>query len=274
MAINEENIRLLFGIKLKQLRAEKKLSLAELSSRSGISISYLNEIEKGKKYPKRDKIVHLANSLDTTYDHLVSLQLESKLSPLADLLNSNFLHELPLEMFGLEPARIIELLSNAPTKLSAFINTLIEIGRNYDMQVETFYYSVLRSYQEIQHNYFEELEAQAEAFREEFNLKGSIIDTNQLRKILVDHFHYQIDDTYLPKIPSLRNVRSFYDQRLHILYTNNALNDNQLSFLFGRELAFKYLNLSPRTYTASPLEINSFDEVLNNFYASYISSVA
>jgi hypothetical protein len=76
----------------------------------------------------------------------------------------------------------------------------------------------------------------------------------------------------LPKIPSLRNVRSFDDQRLHILYTNNALNDNQLSFLFGRELAFKYLNFSPRTYTASPLEIRSVDEVLNNFYASYVSS--
>ena len=44
----EENIRLIFGLKIKQLRNDKKLSLQELAQRSNLSVSYLNEIEKGE----------------------------------------------------------------------------------------------------------------------------------------------------------------------------------------------------------------------------------
>ena len=49
MIANKETIRLIFGLKLRQIRQEKKLSLVELSKQTGISQSYLNEIEKGKK---------------------------------------------------------------------------------------------------------------------------------------------------------------------------------------------------------------------------------
>ena len=51
MNIEEEYIRLIFGLKLKQIRTEKNLSLFGLSKLTNISKSYLNEIEKGKKYP-------------------------------------------------------------------------------------------------------------------------------------------------------------------------------------------------------------------------------
>ena len=57
--IEEEYIRLIFGLKLKQIRTEKNLSLFGLAKITGLSKSYLNEIEKGKKYPKRDKILVL-----------------------------------------------------------------------------------------------------------------------------------------------------------------------------------------------------------------------
>ena len=62
MSITQENIKLILGLKLKQLRAEKKLSLNELSDITGISSSYLNEIEKGKKYPKSDKLLSLSEA--------------------------------------------------------------------------------------------------------------------------------------------------------------------------------------------------------------------
>ena len=44
--LTEENIRIIFGIKVKKLRSDLRLSLQQLSQKSGISISYLNEIEK------------------------------------------------------------------------------------------------------------------------------------------------------------------------------------------------------------------------------------
>ena len=48
--------RLIFGIKVQMLRKSLGLSFADLSEVSGLSISYLNEIEKDKKYPKEDKL--------------------------------------------------------------------------------------------------------------------------------------------------------------------------------------------------------------------------
>ena len=136
MAFTEKNIRLIFGLKLRQHRLDKGYSLSQVSELTGISISYLNEIEKGKKYPKTEKIIKLAKAMEVTYDYLISLQLNKKLAPISELVRSNMLEELPLEFFGIEPADLIELLSVAPTKLSAFVNSIIQIGRNYDIRVE------------------------------------------------------------------------------------------------------------------------------------------
>ena len=58
-----ELLKFLLGLKLRKLRFEKGLSLQALSQLSGLSSSYLNEIEKGKKYPKVDKLILLAKSL-------------------------------------------------------------------------------------------------------------------------------------------------------------------------------------------------------------------
>ncbi len=102
MSVNKENIKIIFGLKLKQARKEKMLSLAKLSESSGLSISYLNEIEKGKKYPKPDKILSISEALDLNFDELVSLKLEKRLSPLSTLIKSDVLNEIPLDFFGID----------------------------------------------------------------------------------------------------------------------------------------------------------------------------
>ena len=86
MAISQENVKLIFGLKVRQLRLEKGLSFAQLSKQTGLSASYLNEIEKGKKYPKIEKINKLSETLEVSFDDLVSLQLSKKLAPLGELL--------------------------------------------------------------------------------------------------------------------------------------------------------------------------------------------
>ena len=143
MSLNTDHIKLIFGLKLKQLRQEKGFSLQDLSNISKLSMSYINEIEKGKKYPKADKISALAEALDVDYDSLVSLKLNKKLEPISKLLKSNFLTEIPFDFFGIDPANLLEMLSDAPIKLSAFINTIIKIARSYSMSVEQFYFAVL-----------------------------------------------------------------------------------------------------------------------------------
>ena len=183
MSVSSDKVKIIFGLKIRQLRLDKKMSLSEVAEKSNFSISYLNEIEKGKKYPKTDKIMALSETFGIDYDSLVSLKLSKQLEPIAELLNSNILNELPLEIFGVEPSHFIELMSEAPAKISAFISTIIEISRNYDMRVEQFYFSVLRSYQEMYDNYFEDLEEAAQQFRKLFDITPT---TSPNEKLLGD----------------------------------------------------------------------------------------
>lgn len=51
------------------LRLERKsqgISQAELAKRSGISVTYAGELERGEKMPSLDVIVRLAKALDIT----------------------------------------------------------------------------------------------------------------------------------------------------------------------------------------------------------------
>ncbi|MGB3179782.1 MAG: helix-turn-helix domain-containing protein [Cyclobacteriaceae bacterium] len=280
--MNESNIRLIFGLKLRQLRLDNNLSLSELNKKTGISISYLNEIEKGKKYPKGDKIMALAEALGVSYDHLVSLKLNKKLAPVSELIQSNILSELPLDMFGIDTSRLLELLSNAPTKLSAFVSTLIEIGRSYDLRVETFYFSALRSYQEMHENYFPEIEEAAESFAAENDLTDKPADANQLAGILAERYRYSINESLLKDYPKLKMVRSLTipgaseaeagKKPQTVLLLNGELGPNQKAFALGREAGYSYLKVKDRVYTSSWIEVDSFDQVLNNFRASYFSN--
>jgi hypothetical protein len=273
--LNQDNIRLVFGLKLKQLRLDKSLSLSDLSQLTGLSISYINEIEKGKKYPKSDKIIALARAFDVEYDSLVSIKLSKKLEPISELLQSNILTELPLDLFGIDPADLLEMLSDAPTKLSAFIGTLIEIARNYNMSVEQFYFSALRTYQEMYDNYFEDLEQEAEQFLAHYEVPEEVIlDDKYLADLLVKNYPYEIQFIDEKKYPELVGIRSLLVQRsdkLRLLISPQ-LDANQRAFIYGRELGYQYMKLKNRLNTTHLVEAESFEQLLNNYKASYFAS--
>lgn len=273
MQINEENIRLILGLKLKQLRTEKNLSLVELAEKSGLSVSYLNEIEKGKKYPKGNKISALANALDIPYDKLVSLKLTKNLAPIGELLQSKILSDLPLELFGIELNKLIELISNAPEKVNAFISTIIEIARNYNVTQENFYFAALRSYQESHENYFDELEKSASDFIEKYSVSSrSGMQVRQLEKIITGEFNYVIDDGALSEKEILKEMRSITIQgNPNKLLISSTLDDSQRAFILAKEIGFCFLGLNPRPYSFPILKTESFDLVLNNFKASYFA---
>lgn len=275
VALNTENVKLVFGLKLKQLRLDRGLSLSDVSQKSGLSISYINEIEKGKKYPKSDKIIALAAALDVDYDSLVSLKLSKRLEPISELLSSNILTELPLELFGIDQSNLLEMLSDAPTKVSAFIGTLIEISRNYNMSVEQFYFSALRTYQEMHDNYFEDIENSAEQFLAEQNLEeATILDEKYLSHILRTKYNYTFGTINEVTHPELKAVRSLLIPKAdgNQLLLNSHLSSVQKSFIMGREIGYQYLKLRNRLYTTSLVEADSFEQLLNNFKASYFSS--
>jgi hypothetical protein len=273
MKLNSDNIKLIFGLKLKQARVSKTWSLAQLAEITGMSVSYLNEIEKGKKYPKSEKILQLSDALDIAYEKLVNLKLDKQLTPVGEILRTNILNELPLGMFGIDKGKLVEIIASAPMKVSAFIGTLMQMADHYNLTQENFYFAALRSYQELHENYFPELEKHAKIVREEIEPNPSkSLGPMQLAQILEYRFGYEVDDYELSQYPDLSNIRSVFIREAHKILVNDQLAENQKSFLFAKEIGYQYLDLSGERALMTPWpRATSFDHVLNNSQASYFA---
>jgi len=272
MIDDKELVKLIFGLKIKYLRNQKELSYKELSEKSGIGLSYLHEIEKGKKYPKADKIMKLAEVLEVEYDELVSLKSNRTLQPILDLIKSDFFKVFPMENFGLDRDKLIELFLFAPERLNAFVSTIEKVIRSHHIDQEDFYLSALSSYQNINNNYFKEIEFDVEQFRAEHKLKSNtILKKEKLKKLLKQINGTRVDEKAINKHKNLSEIRSYFDEQKSILFLNNELSDAQICFLLAREIGFAYLNLTDRHYETRIIKVNNYEKLLNNFKASYFA---
>lgn len=264
--------RIIFGLKVGQLRQEKGFQFNEFSAITGMSISYLNEIEKGKKYPQPDKIERIANALGVSSAFLVSSELTKNLAPVGGLLQSQFLNELPLDLFGIELTKVVEIIAGAPSKVNAFIGALVEIARNYSINEEHFYLAALRAWQEMHLNYFESIEQAAASFSEKNNLlQNGFVEKNRLAELLQNEFGYQIEWDGLTGFPVLEKLRAVYVPTEKRLLLNPGMRDSQSAFILAKELAFNELGLKERPFSHRNFRPNSFDEVLNDFKADYFA---
>ena len=270
MASDSDFIKTVFGLKMKQFRQKKSFSLQDLANLTGVSKSYLNEIENGKKYPKHDKIAQLAEALNCTYDDLVSTKLDKSLAPITEILQSDFFKEIPLDLFGINKNNLISIISDAPKKVTAFINTLIEISKNYNLSKERFYFAVIRSFQELHDNYFPETEEKATSYILENKLSNKP-HSAEFESILKEQFEYEIKSLDLEQYGASGKLRSLYIPEKKLLLLNELLDEDQKTFILAKEIGFNILNLNPRPNTYSWLDFTSFEELLNNYYASYFA---
>jgi transcriptional regulator with XRE-family HTH domain len=68
-----------FGIKIKQLRTEKKMTLDELASATKSSKSYIWELEnKNPPRPSAEKLATIARALGVTVDYLLGNEQQTK----------------------------------------------------------------------------------------------------------------------------------------------------------------------------------------------------
>lgn len=272
---SEQNLRFILGLKLSQLRKDRGLPLKDVASRAGVAISYLNEIEKGKKYPKPEKILALAKALGTTYDELVSLSLGEKLHPLSGVLKSGVLEEIPLEVFGLTPTGLLEMMSASPDKISALFDTFVKIAHRFDVTIEHLLLAAMRSYVEQNQNYFEDIELAAEKFRQQFEwARSQTPDLTRLREHLTERHGYTIDETSLPARTDLVDMRAVTfggDTQRPRMFINARLSSWQQAFLLAREIGYRELGLVEPLTTSPIVKVTSFDQLLNNFRASYFA---
>ena len=274
MKLSQSNIKLIFGLKVKQLRQNRNLSLSELAKKAGLSVSYLNEIESGKKYPKSDKIAALAKALEIDYDNLVSLKLGKSLAPLGDLMDSKILEKLPLDHYGIDINKLIVLLSNAPVQLNALVATLIELAKSTEMSDNKFSRTALRIYKELHDNYFEKIEKSVDKFIAQNKLTGlPIIHYNDLLKILTQKYNYEIDEKNLEKYELLSEIRGIAILgKSNRLIINPKLKPPQKTYLLAKEIAYNFLNIKDRAVIYSNRSLDSFDHLLNNYMSSYFAN--
>jgi transcriptional regulator with XRE-family HTH domain len=63
--INGQELRAILGKGIRFYRKQRNLSQAALAEKSGISITFLSNIERGIKYPTSDTLAAIARSLKT-----------------------------------------------------------------------------------------------------------------------------------------------------------------------------------------------------------------
>ncbi len=264
--------RIIFGLKVRQFRQERGWNFDELGKRTGISPSYLNEIEKGKKYPQEENLHKLAEALGLSPEFLASPELTKQYAPLGNLLQSNFLNELPLDLFGIEAQQVVEIIARAPDRVNAFISALLEIARNYALHNENFYFAALRAYQELHMNYFDDIEQAAEAFVRKHGLpENGGVSAQVLAGLLASEFRYKISENGLDAYPDLQSVRSVFNPKKRLLLLNSRLNERQRAFQLAKELGFNVLNLKNRPLASTLSRVRAFEEVLNNYRAAYFA---
>jgi transcriptional regulator with XRE-family HTH domain len=268
-------INIIFGMKVRQARQDAGLTLSDLARQCELSPSYLTEIEKGRKYPRADKIVKMAAALGKSYDDLVSIKLDPSLRYLETTLSSATVRHFPFEEFGMEPGDFLSLMTREPDRASALLHAVIEITRRFDLQEEDLLRAALRSYQEIHENYFPELEAAAQAFTAEFGPRYGFSDQTPpdlalLEAILTREYDYQIDDSAIAATAELRAYRSLLiPGRRPGLFINNRLYARQVKFILAREIGYHYLGFKDRSLTSPPDGVHSFQQILNDSRAAY-----
>jgi XRE family transcriptional regulator, fatty acid utilization regulator len=258
---------------LKTLRKEQGKPLKAIAARSGLSVSYLSEIEKGKKYPKPGKLIELARALEVPFDSLVTLHVGEELDPVKAVFSSSLLREFPFELFGVEPQDLFDLVTQDPTKAGALLRTFLEVGKLYDVHAEHFLLAALRSYQQMRANYFEELEDAAASLRRARGWSGRMPPSfSRLRAVLERDYGYELDVETLPADADLKSFRSvFREGPRPRLLVNGRLMPSQKAFVAAREIGYRVLGLKERPVTSTWIKVESFEQVLNNFKASYFA---
>lgn len=270
-------INIIFGMKVRQARTEADLTLSEFAQLCQLSPSYVTEIEKGRKYPRANKIMKIAEVLDKSYDELVSIKLAPSLTYLETTLSSSVFQKFPFEEFGFEASDLVHLLTRKPDQASALLHAVLDLTRRYGLETEDFLRAALQSYQEIHENYFPDLEKAADEFVETIGQKygfsgGPLVgeEGNVFATILVEEYGYTIDLETIPATPSLNKFRSvLLPGKQPRLLVNPNLEQCQKTFVLAREVGYCFLGIDERPLTSTPNQIDTFEQILNYFQAAY-----
>jgi len=165
-------------------------------------------------------------------------------------------------------------MSDAPLQLSALIATLIDLAKTSEMSKSVFSRTALRTFKEFHDNYFEDIEKEVKKFRKKFMPDSQkVITFETLGKILKSEFGYDIDDKILGRQKEFKDLRATVIKgKKKRLLLNPKLSSSQKKFIVGKELFYNSTSIKDRAFIYSDQNLETFDQLLNNYKASYFST--
>lgn len=269
-------LKFILGLKIRRLRSKRGYSLKDLSLRSGLSHSYLNEIEKGKKYPKVEKIISLASALGVDKEELLNVKMGKQFHPLMEFLESNLANNLPLSAFGIGEQDIYDIMSHGPEKFASFIMTVAELAKSYDISVDDLNKSALRTYIEINSNYFPFLEELGSSYSRQIKeiISGDCYEkmTERLMLKLKKEFGVAVDLRTLGSGARPLGLKSIYREKKKnkVLFVNCNLDYKQKIFALIKELGAQQLVSDDSNKRRDPLK-KQFGDLLLDFQTHYFA---
>ena len=76
--MNKEKVRAILAENIKAFRRRKDWSQADLAEKSGLSVVYLSDIERGNKWPYLDTLVKMAEALEIEVYELLKPKKNNK----------------------------------------------------------------------------------------------------------------------------------------------------------------------------------------------------
>jgi XRE family transcriptional regulator, fatty acid utilization regulator len=264
--------KLMLGLKLRTVRQNKGLKLLDLSALSGISVSYLTEIEKGKKNPKPDKVLKLAAALQVSPEELTSSQADVQNIPASVLFDAPFFREFPFALFGVNKGKFVELLSEQDVKLELLLRLTGLLNAKYNSLTRDINTFALNLECESKDYYLEEIENASEAFAISNQLNSiETLSIEHLQEILVSRYGYSIENIAFSERSGINNLQSiFVPETRPRLCISTLVSQEDRRFLLAKEIGFNVLKLKrPLSF---PFETDSYELVKNNFLAEYFAA--
>ena len=238
------------GSRIRKERRTKGLSQTDLSKNLGISASYLNLLESGRRTITVPLLIKIGNELDLSLRDLTLESNRRMLSDIMDVLSNEMFEDLDItnletnEFIGSNPniAKALLTLNDSYKSLRDDMQDRLE---NLDVassvkerKSSRLPVEVVSDFLQENKNYFETLEKKAEELREKIGLRfGPGIGSTEIKFTNYLKSEYKIE---VKIVPPEEDDKSFkrYNKKENILYLSEMLTYTSRNFHLAYQIAY------------------------------------
>jgi hypothetical protein len=253
--------------------------LKDLHEITGLSVSYLSEIERGVKQLSFDRLADLAQKLrmrpDELIDGVVEAQLKARLSQLGVHL------ELSLTDLGIPEHLLASLLEAHEKDLLTLLRTLQTLVTSMGLQEDDVLDEWLRARLAVDEAYWPDMERRASEFlhrsglfRREPARRRSLAEVRGcLERYLRAHYGIGIEPLARITPPGRKEpLHCRFDARQRTLFVYPDLDESHKAFVVAREIAYHHLGHEERSYIYRRVVARSVRQARADYDSSYFAA--